>query len=364
MNKRRTLLQAVAICLCAVGTVSGRANQLPDYPAAKPGDPGYIAEDPQLARLVGMPAPSITLKSIDDRAIDIVNSYGRKPVYLKLWATYCIPCRAQMPGFERIYQAYRDRMQIVAVDAGVGDDPENVRAFVAKAKMHMPVAIDDGSLGAWLKLEATPFHVLIGLDGRIAYAGHQDGPPLDAAIQRVLAGGANRGRIETATVGSVTPLRPGDVVPAIDLRRSNDTPVQLASGATGRPRAIVFTAVWCESYLKDTEPDTVEACRHTREQVDTLSQTGAIDWLGVVAHLWTTPKSLGAYEARQKPRVPMAVDSDGQAFRSFGIRRLPAVALIGADGRLRRIVGPDETDLAAAVEDLLMHPLPTRRPPP
>ena len=78
---------------------------------------------------------------------------------------------------------------------------------------------------------------------------------------------------------------------AIDLRGSNDAPVRFARGATGRPRALVFTATWCETYLKDTEPDTVGACRRTREQVDTLSQAGTIDWLGVVAHLWTTPQS-------------------------------------------------------------------------
>jgi len=54
--------------------------------------------------------------------------------------------------------------------------------------MRTPVAIDDGSLGAWLKMEATPFHVVIDRDGRIAYAGHQDGPRLDEA--KVLCHGA------------------------------------------------------------------------------------------------------------------------------------------------------------------------------
>jgi len=342
----------LAFCLSTLSSVGGTASQLPDYPAANPGDAGYIAEDPQLTRLVGMPGPSITLQSIDGGTIDIVSNYGRKPVYLKLWATYCIPCRAQMPGFEKIYQAYRDRMQIVSIDAGVGDDPAKVRAFVTKARIAMPVAIDDGSLGGWLKMEATPFHVLIGLDGRIAYVGHQDGPQLDAAIQRVLTGSGTRTRIETTKLDSVATLKPGDIVPAVDLRGADDTPVRLARGATGRPRAILLTAVWCESYLKDTEPETVEACRRTREKVDELSQARGIEWLGVVAHLWTTPKSLGAYQARVKPHVPMAVDSDGQAFRVFGIRRLPAVALIGADGRLVRIVGPDDTDLTAAVEKL------------
>jgi thiol-disulfide isomerase/thioredoxin len=294
----------------------------------------------------------MTLKSIDGGTIDIVKNYGQKPVYLKLWATYCIPCRAQMPAFEKIYEAYGDRMEVVAVNAGVGDDPAKVRAFVATAKLRMPVAIDDGSLGSWLKMEATPFHVLIGMDGRIAHAGHQDGPALDAAIQRVLASSSTSTRVRPTAIDSLAALKPGDLVPTLTLRGADDAPIRFAGGATGRPRAVLFTAVWCESYLKDTEPQTVEACRQTRELVDQLSQGNAVDWLGVVAHLWTTPRSLNSYQTRMKPRVPMAVDSDGRAFRTFGIGRLPAVALIAADGRLVRIVGPDDTDLTAAVERL------------
>ena len=48
----------------------------------------------------------------------------------------------------------------------------------------------------------------------------------------------------------------------------------------------------------------------------------------------------------------MAVDSDGHAFRAFGIRRLPAVALIGAEGRLVGIVGPDERALLVSARRL------------
>jgi thiol-disulfide isomerase/thioredoxin len=343
----------VAICFWVAAGAAGTAGQLPAYPAAKPGDAGYIAEDPQHARLLGRPGPSIALQSIEGGTIDLATSYGRRPIYLKLWATYCIPCRAQMPKFEKLYETYGDRMQIVAIDAGVGDDIEKVRTFVKTANIHMPVAIDDGSLGNWLEMEATPFHLLIGRDGRIVYAGHQDGAQLDAAIQRVLAGSAPGRRIETTTVESASTLRPGDLVPAFELHDASDAVVRFTSGATGRPRAVWFTATWCESYLKDTEPRTVEACRRSREQVDALSERGSVEWLGVVAHLWTTPKSLGAYEGRMKPRVRMAVDTKGKAFSLFGIRRLPAVALIGADGRLQRVIGPDDDDLEAAVETLV-----------
>ena len=52
MSTRDAVLIA-AIGLVALGGVAGTAGQLPSYPAAKPGDAGYIAEDPQLARLIG-----------------------------------------------------------------------------------------------------------------------------------------------------------------------------------------------------------------------------------------------------------------------------------------------------------------------
>jgi thiol-disulfide isomerase/thioredoxin len=343
----------VVICLCVLLRASPAAGPRLDYPATTPSDAGYIEEDPQIAaRLVGRPGPSIKLRAIDGATIDIARNYGRQPVYLKLWATYCIPCRAQMPGFEKIYEKYGDRMQIVAVDAGVGDDAAKVRAFVTATRLQMPVAIDDGTLGTWLKMEATPLHVIVGRDGRIAYAAHQDGPPLDAAIQRVLGATATHAPAHATKVASVAALKPGDLTPALQLRDGNDALVQFAAGATGRPRAVLLTATWCESYLKDTEPATVEACRRTRQLVDQLSKSDSIDWLGIVAHLWTTPKDLARYEAQVKPRVRMAIDTEGMAFRVFGVGRLPVVALIGADGRLVQTVGPDDTDLKADIDKL------------
>src|SRR6185437_10062393 len=137
----------------------------------------------------------------------------------------------------------------------------------------------------------------------------QDGPALDRALERALAG-ARQTQVETASLPSVPVLRPGDRVPSLALRGPDDSPVELAR--TGRPRALLFTATWCESYLKDIEPKTVEACRRGREQADELSQNGSVEWLGVVTRLWTTPKALASYATNTKTRVPMAVDTEGQ----------------------------------------------------
>lgn len=346
---------ALLALLCAACQQQPQANPAGEGIAAakspEPGDPEFIAEDPRLAQLVGQPGPAIGLQMVDGEKLDLKKLYGSKPVYLKLWATYCIPCRAQMPGFEKIYQTYGDQMEVIAVNAGVGDDAAKVKAFAQESGMHMPLAIDDGALGAWIKLQETPLHIIIGRDGRVLYAGHQDGPQLDAAIKRAIAAKGS-GTIATTDVASVVALKPGDTVPAMTLHDSRDRPVELKAGAADRPRAILFTSVWCESYLKDTEPQSVPKCERARKEVDRLAKFSGVEWLGVMSHLWTKPKDLATYEADTKPRIPTAVDTDGTAFSTFGIRRFPAIALIDREGRLVRVMGPDETDIASALSAL------------
>jgi thiol-disulfide isomerase/thioredoxin len=352
MRSAGAILLALLCAACHRQPVAKPATKSESAPRAPaPGDPAYIAEDPRLAALVGRPGPAIRLQMVDGTRLDLGTLYGSKPVYLKLWATYCIPCRVQMPGFETIYETYRDRMAVIAVNAGVGDDAGKVRAFAQKAGMRMPLAIDDGALGAWIKLQETPLHIVIGRDGRVAYAGHQDGPRLDAAIRSAIAARGG-GPVATTDVASVTALKPGDAVPAMILRDSRDRPVAFRAGTTGRPRAILFSSVWCESYLKDTEPQSVPKCRFAREEVDRLAQSAGVEWLGVMSHLWTDPGALAKYEAVARPRIPLAVDTDGTAFRTLGIRRFPAIALIDGNGRFVRVMGPDETGIAGAVAAL------------
>jgi quercetin dioxygenase-like cupin family protein len=51
--------------------------------------------------LLGLAGPELVLKTVDGKTIDLSKLYGRKPVYLKFWASWCVPCREQMPGFVR-----------------------------------------------------------------------------------------------------------------------------------------------------------------------------------------------------------------------------------------------------------------------
>ena len=138
---------------------------------AHAGEAGSGASRAKLAgkALIGQPGPAAILQTIDGQRIDLASYYGKKPVYLKFWATWCVPCREQMPAFEKAFQQYGDKLAVVAVNAGYSDTETEVKSYRAQHGLHMPIVIDDGSLAASLNLRVTPQHIVIGRDGRIQH---------------------------------------------------------------------------------------------------------------------------------------------------------------------------------------------------
>jgi peroxiredoxin len=344
---------SILLMFCCASSAQPQAAPAPEAKRTgatlSPNDPGYIEEDPVLAKLVGKPAPVLTLKSIDGKPINLSDLYGKRPVYLKLWATYCIPCRVQMPGLKKIFASYGNEMAIIAVNAGVFDDTGKVKQFAQDFDLKMPVAIDDGRLGEWIGMKATPVHLVIGRDGRVVFAGHQDGPKLDAAIKQALASKASPAGVATTRLAELVTLKAGDAIPPIELQSSDGKSVTLPHGPSSRPRAIYFSATWCESYVKSTQPGEAARCKEGREQIDKLASNQRIEWFGVMSDMWTTPKALANYESKRKPPFPLALDSSGAAFRTFGVKRFPAVALIDTDGRLAQLVEGDPGHFAAEI---------------
>lgn len=81
--------------------------------------------------LVGSPAPRLVLKTIDGKVIDLAGLYGRKAVYLKFWATWCVPCREQMPHLERAFERAGPDLAVVAIDVGFDDSVDAVRRYLS-----------------------------------------------------------------------------------------------------------------------------------------------------------------------------------------------------------------------------------------
>jgi thiol-disulfide isomerase/thioredoxin len=323
-------------------------------------DPAYAAPGEELARsaaaeTVGKLAPAALLETIDGQPIDLGEAYGRRPIYIKFWATWCVPCRQQMPAFERLYRELGDQVQFVALDIGLSDDLASVRKFRDTYGITMPIVMDDGRLAKLFALRVTPQHVLIGRDARVAYVGHADNQALADALQRVLHQPAAPPPSAPVAPVIAPAHRLGEVVEGLTITTTSGTTIPLAAAAPGRLRGVWFFSSWCEWYLETRRRGTAQACARARQAVEQLAAApgGGVDWLGIAGGPWTTAQDLSDYQTTHHLTIPLALDASGDDFRAFGVRDIPSIILFDRDGRVVRIVAPSEPDLAKAVREAL-----------
>lgn len=303
------------------------------------------------ASLIGQPGPAAVLETIDGQKIDLAELYGEKPVYLKFWATWCVPCRQQMPGFEQLQKTMGDKVQVIAVNTGFTDDIDSIRAYRKEHQLTMPIVIDDGGLAADLNLRVTPQHVVIGRDGRISHIGHLDDQALHAALERAVSEQpASASRSKTDAAAETPQFAVGDTVTDLSIETLDGDQVKLGKG--DKPRALVFFAPWCESYLEESRPETSQACLRVRKDVDSLMGQSDIEWLGVSSGLWVSASDLQDYKSTTPTTLPLALDEQDELFRAFAIRDIPTVILLDAQGRVANIVKPQDSNLKEAVKAL------------
>lgn len=115
-------------------------------------------------------APDFSITDLSGQTLEL-SRYRGKVVVLNFWATWCSPCRSEIPHFVDLQNKYgRDGLQIIGIS--LDDDPELVRAFYRQLRMNYPVAIGDAKLAEqYGGILGLPVSFLIGRDGRI-YAKH------------------------------------------------------------------------------------------------------------------------------------------------------------------------------------------------
>lgn len=283
--------------------------------------------------LVGSPAPPMVVRTIDGQEIDLARLYGRTGVYLKFWATWCVPCREQMPHFERTYQKAGRDLTVIAVNAGFDDTIDDVRRYRRAVGLTMPIVIDDGRLAAAFNLRVTPQHVVIGRDGRIQYVGHLADARLDSALQA-----ARRPAAPVAAAADApkepSPIAVNEFLPDVSPRTVDGTLFALHDANDRRPTVLVFLSPWCESYLATSRPAIAAKCRAMRLQADELAKNGRARWIGIASGLWATPEELASYRTDHAVSIPLTLDASGALFRRFGVMKVPTVLVADVDGRL------------------------------
>lgn len=117
----------------------------------------------------GCLAPGFTIPDLTGKPVSL-NDYKGKVVLLNIWATWCGPCKKEIPSLDRLYQLRKDRdFEIVAVSVD-RTSTSGVASFVAKYQMSFPVLHDTrGDVGRKYWARAIPSSFLLDKDGVIRW---------------------------------------------------------------------------------------------------------------------------------------------------------------------------------------------------
>lgn len=116
----------------------------------------------------GFLAPDFTLETLQGETVTLSDLRG-KAVVVNLWASWCPPCRAEMPALQAAYEADRDRgLEILAVDMTYQDTEQDALRFIQEFGLTFPIALDrDGTVARQYLLRALPSTFFVGPDGVI-----------------------------------------------------------------------------------------------------------------------------------------------------------------------------------------------------
>jgi thiol-disulfide isomerase/thioredoxin len=163
---------AILIVMLAPGSDSGSAPPTAGR-GNLTGSPNSAAEDAAAdAKAAGKAAPlGFTLK--DMNGVDVkLASFKGKPIVVNFWATWCGPCRAEIPSLVELQKQYGEEgKDVVILGISVDDPIEKLKPYAAQMKMNYPVLVGNGRddvQDAFGPLWGIPVTVFIDREGRIA----------------------------------------------------------------------------------------------------------------------------------------------------------------------------------------------------
>lgn len=137
-------------------------------------------------------APDFSLPDLAGKITGLKDFRGQV-VFLNFFATWCAPCRDEMPAMERLHRTYKDR-GLVVLSVDIRESGKDVRAFTQELKLSFPTLLDaDGSVANTYGIRPVPATYLIGRDGKILWRafGSREWDSRDAQkyFARILADG-------------------------------------------------------------------------------------------------------------------------------------------------------------------------------
>ena len=171
MSTRYPAALIVVAILCAAGC-SQSPGEAPgrDWTGGGPGPAPLFAtpDDGVRLRFVDAPAsvPDVTMETLDGRTISMADQRG-KVVLVNFWATWCGPCREEIPFLVRLAERYPDHLTVIGVSEDHGS-PDTVAAFAAQYGVNYPIVMSTPEIKrAFPGVFALPTSFVVDPEGRI-----------------------------------------------------------------------------------------------------------------------------------------------------------------------------------------------------
>jgi peroxiredoxin len=136
------------------------------------------------------PAHPIQLKDLDDKVVRLSDFKG-KTVIINFWATWCPPCRRELPSMQDTYAAFKGQ-NLVILGINVGENWETIAPFIAPYKIEFPILldIDSSELTRWNAIGLPSSFVINGkgmVTHRFTGGRNWDDPVFRADLKKILA---------------------------------------------------------------------------------------------------------------------------------------------------------------------------------
>ncbi len=119
----------------------------------------------------GAPASDFTLRNIDGNEVSLSDFKGQV-VVLSFWATWCGPCKEEMPHLEALYKEHKDQgLVVLSISSDDARTASQVKPFIKRSRYSFPVVLDKQSTvtGTYNPTKTLPFTVIIDRDFQQAY---------------------------------------------------------------------------------------------------------------------------------------------------------------------------------------------------
>lgn len=130
----------------------------------------HLLKDELTSVSVGSDAPGFAAKTMDTAPrMKTLSDYRGDVLLLNIWATYCIPCRTEMPSFEAVYKELSPKgLKVVAVSVDQAGMEQQIRDFANEYKLSFEILYDDsGAIQSIYRTTGVPETFVIGRDGVI-----------------------------------------------------------------------------------------------------------------------------------------------------------------------------------------------------